>query len=188
MKYLVDSLAIHDAFERLEGGASVGLASIGRIVRGSSDRELGKLEGALDALRTTVLGGASVRTPEENRDALYENLYALQQSQAYGNLVSRAALKPIASLAREDIASSATGTLGALVALRWLAPFRLDGVDAQLAATHSDLLASLGHDAALSMSHKDVDAHFSPTWRDDRARFLMYVVARNEATRSLSMS
>jgi len=33
MKYLVDSLAIHDAFERLEGGASVGLASIGRIVR-----------------------------------------------------------------------------------------------------------------------------------------------------------
>ena len=63
MKFLVDSLAIHDAFSRLGDGADEWLASIGRIVRGSSDRELGKLEGALDALRKTVTGGTISSTP-----------------------------------------------------------------------------------------------------------------------------
>src|SRR5690606_623669 len=129
-----------------------------------------------------ILGGAPARTPEENRDALYENLYVLTGSTSYANLVSRATLDAIASLGREDIASSASGSLGALVALRWLAPFRLDGVDAELAAAHPDLQASLAHDAALPAARRNVDAHFSAPWRDDRARLLMHAVARNEAS------
>jgi hypothetical protein len=158
MKFLVDSLAIHDAFSRLGDGADEWLASIGRIVRGSSDRELGKLEGALDALRKTVTGGTISSTPEENRgSALREPLRTdwfvrLREPRVTGHTRRL-------PLGREEIASTASGSLGSLVALRWLASFRL-GVDAQLAAVHLELDASLRHDAASPASRCDIDAFY----------------------------
>jgi len=179
MKYLVDSLAIYDAFARLARDDA--FEGIGRIIRGASERSLGKLEGALDALRATVLGAAITRTPEERRDALYENFYNLIGATGYGNLLSRAGVTPIADLGHEALASDATGGLGALVALRLLAPFRLADVDAQLAAVHPELDASLRHDAALPASRRDIDAFYTDAWRHERARMLGHVVSRNES-------
>ena len=146
IKYLDDSLAVHDAFGRFAGEDP--LQTAGRIIRGSSDRELNKLEAALDALRITLQGGGVARTPEENRDELYRNLYALTDSAAYRSVQAGATIAPIANQGFESIASSTRGPLAPLVALRWLTPFQLNGAEAQLAAAHPGLQASLAHDAS----------------------------------------
>ena len=178
IKYLVDSLAVHDAFGRFAGEDP--LQTAGRIIRGSSDRELNKLEAALDALRITLQGGGVARTPEENRDELYRNLYALTDSAAYRSVQAGATIAPIANQGFESIASSTRGPLAPLVALRWLTPFQLNGAEAQLAAAHPGLQASLAHDASLSGTRL-ADADYSDTWRAERAGLLWTLVARNEA-------
>ncbi|CAG1009602.1 Bifunctional hemolysin/adenylate cyclase [Burkholderiales bacterium] len=178
IKYLVDSLAIHDAFGRLSRDDA--FATIGRLIAGSSDRALGKLEGALDALRATLLGGSVARTPEENRDALFQNLHDLADATGYQALLSRVNLRSVGELDHESLASNANGSLGALVALRLLAPFQLGNADAQLASAHPALAAALQHDAALAPFRRDADAYYSGAWRAERARLLATVVARNE--------
>ncbi len=183
--HLVESLAIHDAFNRLTGEES--LETSGRIIKGASDRGLGKLEGALDALRTTLSGTRATPTPQEVRDALYANLYSLTDSATYQTLVGRASIAPIARLGLDALASSTSGTLASLVALRWLTPFQLNGAEAQLAAAHGGLRSSLLHDAALGPT-RVADADYSAAWRTERARMLAALVARNEADGSPQVS
>ena len=73
---LGDALAIYDTLEPLALFNSKEVA--GRIIRDASASPLGKLEGALDALRLWVLGPSLPATPQDNRESFYQNLYALE--------------------------------------------------------------------------------------------------------------
>jgi pimeloyl-ACP methyl ester carboxylesterase len=176
---LTDSLALYDAFGELS--SSDAIPSIGAIIRGTYSTEHGRLEAALDALRQTVLGIPQTATGADNRDAFHANLIALRDSAAYQGLAFRARLDPIAAISGESLARDAGQSLASLIALRVLAPFRLTGVDAQLAGQHATLRSDLTHDQLLDAGDRAVDANYTPRWLSERARFLAVLNARSSA-------
>ncbi|MFO1283029.1 MAG: calcium-binding protein [Burkholderiales bacterium] len=182
---LTDSLALYDAFGGLSSTDAIG--AIGAIVRGTYSNANATLETALDALRRSVLGPATTSTTIENRDAFHANLIALRDSGAYQALVGRTRLDPIATLSAEALAHDAHQSLGSLVALQYLAPFRLAGADPQLAAQHVALQSSLNHDQLLPTTEREVDADYTSRWLAERARFVGVLTARARAGVDLSI-
>ncbi|MCC7114338.1 MAG: hypothetical protein IT520_08150 [Burkholderiales bacterium] len=173
---LTDSLALYDAFGGLS--ATDAIPQIGAILRGTRSTPNGRLETALDALRNTVLGANQPPTTIENRDAYHANLLALRDSASYLTLAGQARLDPIASLANGALARDAQTSLGSLIALQLLTPFRLANVDAQLAPRHAALDLALQHDLELAGDDRSTDAWFSARWREERARFQSALTAQ----------
>ncbi|MDR1367358.1 MAG: hypothetical protein LBJ76_01390 [Candidatus Accumulibacter sp.] len=86
---LSDALALYETFAILS--PSLTLGEIEEIFEKANASDLDSLETALDALRTLLLDGdiatnTSKQTPTGNRDTFYTHLYALQESDAYGDI------------------------------------------------------------------------------------------------------
>ena len=80
---LGDALAVHELYARLQPGLSTNQIGAQFIAAGYRER---RLEDALDALRTVFIGSASNdvnKTPTDDRDRLYINLYALQDDAGF---------------------------------------------------------------------------------------------------------
>ncbi|MCK6413895.1 MAG: hypothetical protein L6Q55_15945 [Azonexus sp.] len=121
---MTDALAIHALYAELFPGLNLG--QIGGLVDASGARIADTLEGALDALRRLLLGGATPLTQADDRDALYANLQTLRGNAAYQNLKGAAATLltglpagQIATLARADTADG----IAVRYALQALNPF-----------------------------------------------------------------
>lgn len=82
---LNDALAIHALYATLD--PMLTSAQLNSLVDASGSPMNNTLEFALDALRKLLIGSTVALTASDNRDAFYTNLYALQGSPAYTNLV-----------------------------------------------------------------------------------------------------
>lgn len=178
---LTDALAVYAAYAEL--APSLSLAQIGQIVRSASSRPDNTLEWTLGALRVALLGPAAQPDPNPNpnptrtdyRNALYTNLYALQDSTAYQALRGSAALRVLAYDNRDTLVSRARSDFGAFLAVRYLLPVAIEGAASQLSAVHADLYAQWQADASLTTEQRrQGQANFSDEYLTDRAAFLTW--------------
>jgi pimeloyl-ACP methyl ester carboxylesterase len=122
-RVLTDALAIYALYS--EFAPSLSVEQIGHIVRASSNSAAGTLEGVLDALRATL--GIASPTEVEDREALYANLYALQQSAVYRNLKGAAAVRILAGESAASIVAKAESDFGYFFALYHGLPMAIAG-------------------------------------------------------------
>jgi Ca2+-binding RTX toxin-like protein len=170
---LTDALAIYAAYSAL--APSLNESQIAQLLRSASASNKGTLEGALDALRKTLLGANVAATAEENRESLYANLYALQDSAAYLALRGSAALRLTATQDAGTLATNARTDFGTFLAVKHLLPVAFVGSPGVLIGVHSDLYAQWQADRALTPEQRNQgQAHFSDEYLADRAAFLAW--------------
>jgi len=126
---LTDALAVYSAYSGLAPALSS--EQIGALLKASGVSGNSMLENALDALRATLVDGNIAVTAGQqtstDRDNLYTNLYVLQASTAYKNLVNTATLAPLAGAGGGTLVSAAKTDFGRFFALKYMLPFALDG-------------------------------------------------------------
>ncbi|MDP2810165.1 MAG: putative Ig domain-containing protein [Rhodocyclaceae bacterium] len=172
---LTDALAIYSAYAGLF--PSLDVARIGGLLAQSSDRNAGTLEAALDALRITLIDGgiatdAAKQTPVGDRDALYANLRALQDSAGYKALANTAAITLLSGLG-SAAGDRAKTDFGALVAVNYLLPFALEGGVSALIGVHADLYQRWQADRT-KRADGDTDLDFTDEYLADRAALLAW--------------
>jgi Ca2+-binding RTX toxin-like protein len=175
MARLADSLTLYDLFQRLDPGMSNGVVA-GVLARASA-RPDRTLEQALAAVAGTLGRTVSIA----DRDALFEEFFALQESPAFQALAGRVDVVPVDDAA--SLAASATSDFGHLVALETLSPFSLrakEGVaDAQAAVEtawrdmHGADFAAWSADRALNAVQRSAGlAHFTDRYLSERSQML----------------
>ena len=168
---LTDALAIHAAYAEL--APALTLAQTGQILRSASERNTNSLEAMLDALRKTLLGASVTATPEEDRDALYRNLKALQDSAEYKVLKGGAAVRLTATQDRDTLIANAKRDFGHFLAVKHLLPVAIEGSWAVLSTIHTDLYAQWQSDKA-KRAAGSIDLTYSDEYLADRAAFLTW--------------
>jgi len=113
---MTDALAVHAMLGELFPDLQLG--QLGGIIDASGAVMSDSLEGALDAVRLLLLGGATQRTPTDDRDALHANLLAVRGNAAYQSLRGAAATLLYATPA-EQIATAALADTAAGMAVRY---------------------------------------------------------------------
>jgi Ca2+-binding RTX toxin-like protein len=170
---LTDALAVYAAYAVL--APSLNEAQITRLLKSAFATNKGTLEGALDALRKTLLGAAVTATAEENRESLYTNLYALQSSQAYANLRGSAALRLTATQGRDQLVTNSKSDFGHFLAVKYLLPVAIEGAVGTLSGVHADLYTQWQADKLLTPEQrKQGQANFTDEYLTDRAAFLTW--------------
>jgi len=177
---LTDALAIYAAYAGLS--PSLDIEQIGGLLKQSVGTNALTLESALDALRVTLLDGgiandAAMQTRTGDREALYANLYALQDSAGYKALADTAPLKlmsPLGSAAGDQ----AKTDFGTFVALNYLLPFALEGSSSPLIAAHGDLYERWQADRTVR-AEGGTDLDFSDSWYADRSKMLGWLLQAN---------
>ncbi|MBS0437396.1 MAG: putative Ig domain-containing protein [Proteobacteria bacterium] len=172
---LTDTLSAYRAFAELQPSLSVD--QIGRlfVAAGNGDR---RLEGALDALRTVFIGSSSNdvnRTPTGDREALFNNLYALQSDASFVASMGQVQLVEAGS----GMTSAAKATDNAALAYRYalleLLPFAV--------VANSDALnqALYGYYTQRLSLYDPASGAGSLTgeWIDDRSAMLDWLAVRN---------
>lgn len=124
MARLADALAVQSLYKDLFPQAT--LSQLNAVIN-SAETTGKKLEAALDALRVLVFGVSLQPTSVENRDALYQNIYAVQSSSSFADFkaqgLSFIQLTPQTSMA----AAALTGDVSMQFALETLSPFIVVG-------------------------------------------------------------
>ena len=181
---LTDALAVYALYAELSPALS--LAAIGGIIKASSNANAKSLESSLDALRTLLVDGEiaatpSKRTPTDNRDTYYTNLYALQNSAAYQALKGSAAIETLSGRSVGELATQAGNDFGTFLSLNYLLPFALTGASGNVIPLHQTLHAAWQADRALTPEQKAAgQAHYSNAWYDDRAKLLGWLLQAND--------
>ena len=173
---LTDSLAVLALYAELNPGLSVGQANW--LLSAASAENKPTLEGALDALRGTLLGAWAMKesaTPLEEREALHWNIDFLQRSDAYQSLIGSGSLRVLQGANPAELSAGALGDFGLLVALQYLLPVAIEGAGDLLGAAHADLYAQWVSDQAADPD----DRNFTENWLTDRARMLEARIAVN---------
>jgi len=175
---LTDALAVYAAYSAL--APSLSEAQIAQILKSGSATNKGTLEGALDALRKTLIGAGVTDTPEGNRESLYTNLYALQDSDAYRALKGGANLRVLASLDAGGMVSRAASDFGDFFAVKYLLPVAIEGSSTVLSTIHPDLYAEWQADQTKRNAGQE-DLTYTDAWLADRAAMLSWVLKANTA-------
>jgi Ca2+-binding RTX toxin-like protein len=171
---LTDALAIYALYSEL--GPSLSTEQIGLILRSASERNNRTLESSLDAVRRLL--GFSGETATENRDALYANLYALQDSAAYRGLSESAPVRVTVQLSAGQLSAQAKADFGHFLALQYLLPVTIEGSPSQLIEAHAELYARWQADRAKRIAGA-ADVEFTDAYLADRAAFLGWKNIRN---------
>ncbi|MEW6292453.1 MAG: calcium-binding protein [Pseudomonadota bacterium] len=170
---LTDALAIYALYSEL--APSLSEAQITQLFKSASATNKGTLEGALDALRKILLGADAAVTAEEDREAFYANLYALQDSGAYQGLEGSAAMRLTVLQSRDTLMSNARTDFGYFLAVKHLLPVALEGTAGVLAGVHGDLYGEWQADRALTPEQrKNGEANYSDDYLADRAALLAW--------------
>ena len=174
---LSDSLALYTLFAQLNPALNAnanGLQTITNVLNAASSVALNSLESALDQLRAVFFGSNALsggKTPTDNRDQFYTNLFTLQNSAAYTSLAGHVTLTSSAGLS----ATQARSDFGAFLALNNLSPFVLQGASATLGSANSSLYSQWQADQALSADDRaNGKANFSDLYLADRAAMLSW--------------
>jgi len=168
---LTDALAVHAAYAEL--APSLSLAQTGQILRSASERNTNSLEAMLDALRKTLLGAAVALTTTEDRDALYRNLKALQDSAEYKVLKGDTAVRLTAVQERDTLVANAKRDFGAFLAVKYLLPVALEGAWGVLGTIHVALYNQWQSDRT-NRAAGNIDLNFTDAYLADRAAFLTW--------------
>ena len=176
---LADALAVQAVYAEL--APALTLPQINQIVASASYQPDKTLEGALDALRIALLGAAALpggtpgATTPQDRNALYANLYALQDSAAYQALKSSAALRLTATQDSDTLVTNAKNDFGHFLAVKYLLPVAIEGSASTIIEAHADLYARWQADRDLTPEQrKQGQANFSDYYLTDRAAFLTW--------------
>ncbi len=178
---LTDTLSLYKAFGDLQPSLSTDDAGKLLVISGSGNR---KLEDALDALRTGMLGsavGGTNKTPTGDREAFADNLNALIDSAAYKALVGKATLGP----AGANLAITAKSDFAAFLSLNALSSVVISTTDSAaitaLKVANPGLSASWSADKAARL-YGDTSKVFdySDNWYTDRSALLGALVFRNQ--------
>ena len=168
---MTDSLALYSLYAKLAPGLSLDL--IAQLLKSASSAAERSLESALDALRKTLLGASVTATPEEDRDALYRNLKALQDSAEYRVLAGGATLRVTATLGRDELVTNAKTDFGHFLAVKYLLPVAIEGSWAVLSTIHTDLYAQWESDKT-ARAAGNIDLNFTDAYLADRSAFLTW--------------
>jgi len=123
---LTDSLALYAAYSQLLPVLTKD--EITRVILSAGNENKTTLESSLDALRTIVLGKVSVLaspTLEGNRESYYENLYQLQDSEAFQALSGNVEIALLEGRSASSLSADAHSEFGSLIALKYGLPFVL---------------------------------------------------------------
>ena len=170
---LTDALAIYALYAEL--APSLSIANTGALLKSASNTNARTLENTLDALRKTLLGASVTDTAVGDREALYANLYALQDSAAYKALKGNAAMRVLANADRDTLVAKARSDFGTFLAVRYLLPVALEGSSGVLGTVHTDLYVQWQADQALTPQQRQQGAaNFSDEYLADRAAMLAW--------------
>ena len=170
---LTDALAVHAVYAELAPALTTGQSN--RIISSASSQPGKTLESALDALRILLLGANVASTSEGNRDSLYANLTALQDSAAYRALRGSAALRLTATQSAGTLAASAKSDFGHFLAVKYLLPVAIEGSGSPIVEAHADLYAQWQADRVLTPEQRrQGQANFSDEYLTDRAAMLAW--------------
>ncbi len=179
---LSDALAVQAVLSQLDPGLTQG--RLDELMRAAAQTQDRTLESLVDDLRTTLLGPVTP-TAEGDRDALYANLAALTDSNAFQALAGSLHVGSASSLS----ASEAATKFSVLMALHDARMVVLQGndatsqtlLDATMEGVYADLYALWQADMTLSAEERAASrANFSDRWLSDR---LAYVQVLAEANR-----
>ena len=168
---LTDALAVYAVYSAL--APSLNEAQIAQLLKSASATNKGTLEGALDALRKTLLGANVTATAEGNRESLYANLYALQSSAEYRALQGSAAIRLTAVQSRGELVTKAKSDFGAFLAVKYLLPVAIEGAAGILSGVHGNLYTQWQADQAKRVVG-GIDLDFTDEYLTDRATFLTW--------------
>ena len=169
---LTDALAVYATYGAL--APSLTLAQTGQLLQSASATNNRTLENALDALRALINGAdalTTTKTTTDDRDALYTNLYALQNSAGYQALKGNAVAQLSATLDRDTLASRSRSDFGYLLAVKYLLPVVLEGAAGTLGTIHADLYADWQADRTAAPG---VALTFTDRYLADRAALLSW--------------
>ncbi|WP_152682872.1 hypothetical protein, partial [Caenimonas sp. SL110] len=90
---LVDALAVHVLFEKLQPGLAG--AAFSKLLETATNREYAGLEGLVETLRSILgLGTGPLPAGHNQREALYQTITTIQESDAFAKLVSKVEIAP----------------------------------------------------------------------------------------------
>ncbi|MEZ5538779.1 MAG: hypothetical protein R3E63_02225 [Pseudomonadales bacterium] len=124
VKKLTDSLAVYDTLWQLDN--SLEISSFNDIFKQSSSSEDASLEGIVDALHK-IFGISNSPLEIDNRDALYEAIHTLKESDSYAVLTNNASVQPSTNIT----ATQAAIDFGAFLSLYQLSPVFISGAALQ---------------------------------------------------------
>ncbi|MFT7049247.1 MAG: Ca2+-binding RTX toxin-like protein [Halioglobus sp.] len=173
IKILTDSLAVYNLLANFDPALSA--ENYNTIFQGSSNIEHSSLEAIVDGVaKFFSLGGAELPAGNDQRDALYQKIYAIQNSDIFQDLV--AAGVTIDSNAKP---ADARTDFGVFLALVNLSPLVIHATDAAaqtaLESVNSGLAASWSADQSLP----DGERAYTDAYLESRAVFLNILATRN---------
>lgn len=180
---LSDALGVYAAYSELAPALTT--EQIGQIIRASSNQNKLSLESALDALRLMLLGNVS-STAEGDREALYGNLNALQESAAYSSLAGQATLRVLAGTDQDALSRGAKNDFGDFLALEKLLPVAIEGATGVLSQAHPALYATWSEDQA-KRSAGNTRLEYTDAWLSDRADLLDKLITYNNADGNVTL-
>ncbi|MHB1198397.1 MAG: hypothetical protein ACYCZ6_02335 [Polaromonas sp.] len=176
---LTDSLAVYNTLSTLDTDltASTYKSLLAAAVVGTA----ASYERILDALNR-LLGSSQTALPAGNnqRDALYSAMYAIQANSAFATLAGQLTIKPANA---GDLRAAARNSFAALVALQDLSPVYISGKDAAADAVLATVWqSSRASDYAAWTADKSsaTPVTFTDNWLTDRAAMLAAIVYRNQ--------
>ncbi|CAG1021438.1 partial RTX-I toxin determinant A from serotypes 1/9, partial [Methylococcales bacterium] len=175
---LTDAMAVVNLFNKLDAGITTERFN-DLFLKGSNEIGL-SLEGLLDGLRSFF--GKTDSTPNDNRDQFYINLYDLQNSTAFKNLIGQVTLTTPPTSANE-----ARNDFGAFLSLVHLTPFALNAnsIEAMVhlqtdSLANTELALQWEQDNSLTPEQRaSGQGHYSDVWLNDRAQMLSHLLQRN---------
>ena len=174
---MTDSAAVYDLFVRLDAGLAAqspaeALKSLLPLLKAGSGDNAQTLETLVKSLHKIVLGSEAQMTKDE-RESLYANLSALQNSDRFKALAGKATLFLLPGQSAESIVAQAarkdaTGQAWRY-ALRELNPFALIGADYGVHNT----------DGSLDLYDETTGKGMSQAWINDRVQMLEALIQGN---------
>ena len=176
---LTDSLAVYALLNKMD--TTLSTTEFKSILNASAAKTSASLERIVDALETLFgINNGDLTTGNNNRDSLYQAIYALPANPAYQALAGQVTIE----LSTSALGTQAKSDFSALVSLLALSPIVLKGSSAlleeKLGAAWGDVFSQWQSDANLTAEQRAAgEAHYSDAYLADRAAMLTWKLKFN---------